>query len=162
MHSIQDTRMSEYFATIKWQRRNEDVFNDNKFSRHHIWEFDGGCTVPASPSPHILPPPMSIEENVDPEEAFVASLSSCHMLWFLGIAATRKYVVEEYSDAAVGIMDKNENDKLAMTKVTLRPTIVFGGDQLPTPDQIAKMHHLAHDNCFIANSVKTEVVIEGL
>lgn len=155
--------MSEYLAKIKWQKSAHETFSDNEFSRHHVWEFDGGLSVPASASPQIVPLPMSVEENIDPEEAYVASLSSCHMLWFLAIAAAgRKYIVESYVDEAKGVMAENAEGKLAMTRVTLRPKVTFAADTVPTQEKLAKMHHLAHDNCFIANSVKTEVVVEPI
>jgi organic hydroperoxide reductase OsmC/OhrA len=154
--------MSEYYADIAWKRSPDDIFSDNKYSRAHTWSFDGGVTVPASSSPHVVPIPYSIETNVDPEEAFVASLSSCHMLWFLYLAADKKYVVESYRDQAIGIMAKNADGKLAMTEVTLRPKVVFGGELKPTDEQINKLHHVAHDKCFIANSVKTDVKVEPL
>lgn len=154
--------MSNYLATIKWQRKENEDFANNEFSRHHVWEFDGGFSVPASASPHIVAPPFSVEENVDPEEAFVAALSSCHMLWFLGIAAKRKYVLDDYFDESDGIMAENEQGKLAMTRVTLRPKVRFSGSRLPSRENIEKMHHLAHENCFIANSVKTDVVVEPI
>ena len=148
--------MSQHTAKIIWQRNGED-FIDNQYSREHEWKFDGGMTVPASASPHVVPVPLSVAANVDPEEAFVASLSSCHMLWFLAIAAKRKFTVDRYSDDVIGIMEKNADGKMAMTKVTLKPLITFSGEKQPTREQLEKMHHLAHENCFIANSVKTVV-----
>ncbi len=151
--------MSEYVATIRW-RRGDQNFTDNKYSRGHEWAFDGGMTVAASASPDIVPLPMSVAENVDPEEAFVASLSSCHMLFFLDIAAKSGYVVDEYTDAAVGRMEKNTEDKTAITKVVLRPTAIFSGEHIPDPGKVEQMHHRAHELCFIANSVKTEVITE--
>lgn len=151
--------MSEYFATVAW-KRGEQNFLDNKYSRGHVWKFDGGAEIPASPSPHVVPPPMSVEENVDPEEAFVASLSSCHMLFFLYLAAKAKLVVDEYVDEAVGVIGKNEEGRQAMTRVTLRPKIVFSGDKEPTREQLEELHHKAHELCFIANSVKTTVDTE--
>jgi len=150
--------MSEYLATVSWKRSENESFVDSKYSREHTWTFDGGAVVKASPSPHVVPYPYSVESHVDPEEAFVASLSSCHMLFFLSIAAKRKFVVEEYIDEAVGLMSQNSEGKLAMTRVTLRPRIVFSGGKTPTIKQIEKMHHQSHDQCFIANSVKTDVV----
>ena len=148
--------MSEYTATIKWQRDGQD-FLGNRYSRGHTWEFDGGVEVPASSSPHVVPVPMSVAENVDPEEAFVASLSSCHMLWFLAIAAKRKFIVDSYVDEAVGVMEKNADSRFAITKVSLRPQISFSGDIEPTRGELENMHHEAHERCFIANSVKTQV-----
>jgi organic hydroperoxide reductase OsmC/OhrA len=149
--------MSKHSALIEWHREADEVFSDNQYSRAHIWKFDGGLQVPASPSPHVVPLPLSVEENVDPEEAFVAALSSCHMLVFLSIAAKRRYVVDRYLDEAVGELKKGENGKEWVSKVTLNPKITFAGDNQPTRSQLEKMHHMAHENCFIANSVKTEV-----
>jgi len=151
--------MSEYSATIRWQR-GDDAFTDDKYSRGHEWAFDGGLTVPASASPEIVPLPMSVAENVDPEEAFVASLSSCHMLFFLAIAAASGFVIDEYTDAAIGRMEKDEEGRTAMTKVVLRPCASWSGARIPDLLRIEKMHHRAHKMCFIANSVKTEVVTE--
>ena len=151
--------MSEYFATVSWQRNGQD-FLDGRYSRGHVWKFDGGAEIPASPSPHVVPAPMSVEEYVDPEEAFVASLSSCHMLFFLYLAGKARLVVDEYVDEAVGIMAKNEEGKMAMTKVTLRPRIVFSPTTQPAREQLEQLHHQAHELCFIANSVKTDVETE--
>lgn len=150
--------MSEYIATISWQR-NGAVFTDNKYSRVHQWKFDGGVTVPGSSSPHVVRLPFSDPSAVDPEEAFVASLSSCHMLTFLYIAAKRGFVVDSYEDQALGVMEKNGVGKLAMTVVTLRPKIVFSGQE-PTSEESDSMHHQAHEECFIASSVKTDVRCE--
>jgi len=152
--------MSEYFAKVEWRRNSDESYIDNKYSRGHEWVFDGGITVKASSSAHIVPLPYSVAENVDPEEAFVASLSSCHMLFFLSIAAKRKYVVDSYTDDAVGLMGEGEDGRIAMLKVTLRPYVQFSGDKQPTLEQLQKMHHQAHEQCFIANSVKSEVVTE--
>ena len=149
--------MSEYTATITWSRDSQD-FLDRKYSRAHLWEFDGGVIVPASSSPHIVPLPMSAQENVDPEEAFVASLSSCHMLFFLDFACRAGYVVESYVDNATGILSKDTDGKLAMTQVTLNPEVVFAGSS-PDDDTIGSLHHKSHEVCFIANSVKTEVIV---
>lgn len=150
--------MSEYIATISWQR-NGAVFTDNKYSRVHQWKFDGGVTVPGSSSPHVVRLPFSDPSAVDPEEAFVASLSSCHMLTFLYIAAKRGFVVDSYEDQALGVMAKNGVGKLAMTVVTLRPKIVFSGRE-PTSEESDSMHHQAHEECFIASSVNTDVRCE--
>jgi len=152
--------MSEYFAEVKWFRGENESYIDNKYSRGHLWEFDGGAIVKASSSAHIVPLPYSVEENVDPEEVFVASLSSCHMLFFLSIAAKKKYVVDSYVDNAVGIMEEDTYKRISMTKVILRPKITFSGARKPTMEQMEKMHHQSHDQCYIANSVKTEVVTE--
>jgi len=152
--------MSEYFAQVNWKRDSDENFIDNKYSRGHEWVFDGGVTVPASASPHIVPLPYSVEENVDPEEAFIASLSSCHMLFFLSIAAQKKYVVDSYVDDAVGIMEKDSDGNISITRVTLKPYVQFSGEKKPTMEQLEKMHHQSHKQCFIANSVKTEIVTE--
>jgi organic hydroperoxide reductase OsmC/OhrA len=154
-----EIELSEYTATIKWQRGDQDFLDDN-YSRGHVWEFDGGIRVPASASPHIVPVPKSVAENVDPEEAFVASLSGCHMLFFLSVAAKEGYVIDNYTDCAVGRLAKNEQGKYAMSKVVLRPSVAFSGDKRPTSEQLEKMHELSHGQCFIANSVTTEVSVE--
>lgn len=153
--------MTEYGAVVSWERRGA-VFTDNRYSRGHRWRFDGGVEVPASASPQVVPLPMSVEAAVDPEEAFVASLSSCHMLWFLSIAAQRKLLVESYVDAAVGHMARNADGRFAMTRVTLRPRAVFGGERRPVRDEILAMHREAHERCYIANSVRSEVCCEPL
>ncbi|MFT6102098.1 MAG: organic hydroperoxide reductase OsmC/OhrA [Granulosicoccus sp.] len=152
--------MSQYTATVIWQRRENEVYTDNKYSRAHQWLFDGGATVSASSSPYVVPLPYSVEDNVDPEEAFVASLSSCHMLFFLSVAAKRQLVVERYVDRPIGIMEKNHQGKMAMTKVTLRPEIRFSQGTPVTRKQLEAMHNQSHEQCFIASSVKTEIVIE--
>lgn len=151
--------LSEYTATINWRRDGQD-FLDNNYSRGHTWEFDGGISIPASASPEIVPLPNSVADNVDPEEAFVASLSSCHMLFFLAIASKKGYVVDKYTDCARGHLARNDQGKLAMTKVILRPKVKFSGDKKPTAEQIEKIHELSHERCFIANSVKTKVSTE--
>ena len=151
--------MSEYVATIRWQR-GEQEFIDDRYSRGHQWEFDGGIKVPASASPSIVPPPMSVAENVDPEEAFVASLSSCHMLFFLSLAAKRRFVIDEYTDGAVGYLGKSDDGKMVMTRVVLKPDTSWSGEKIPSQQQVQKMHHRAHELCFIANSVTSEVVLE--
>lgn len=151
--------MAGYIAEVLWSREEQD-FLDNRYSRKHVLRFDGGLEVPGSSSPHVVPVPMSDASAVDPEEAFVASLSSCHMLWFLSVAAKRKFRVDRYFDAAVGVMEKNPQGRMAMTVVTLRPEVQFSGERLPTREQINQMHHDAHEQCFIANSVKTDVRCE--
>jgi organic hydroperoxide reductase OsmC/OhrA len=148
--------MSEYKAVIAWSR-NGVAFTDNRYSRGHRWLFDGGLEVPASSSPHVVPLPMSVAAAIDPEEAFVASLASCHMLWFLSIAARRGFVVDSYQDHAAGIIGKNAAGKLAFTRVTLHPEAHFSGHEHPTNHDVLAMHHEAHEQCFIANSVRTEV-----
>jgi organic hydroperoxide reductase OsmC/OhrA len=152
--------MSEYYASVKWTRSVNESFIDNKYSRGHVWEFDGGVSIPASSSPHVVPLPYSVEANVDPEEAFIAALSSCHMLFFLAIAAKKRYVVDSYTDHALGIMETDESGRVSMTKVILRPKVSFSGDRIPSRDELEKTHHQSHEQCFIANSVKTEVTTE--
>ena len=151
--------MTEYCAEVIWTRNGQD-FLDNGYSRKHVLRFDSGIEVPGSSSPHVIPVPMSEPAAVDPEEAFIASLSSCHMLWFLAIAAKQGFCVDQYFDQATGVMAKNQEGKLAMTRVTLKPEVIFSGEKRPTQAQVEKMHHLAHEACFIANSVKTEVRCE--
>ncbi|HEY7162006.1 MAG TPA: OsmC family protein [Acidobacteriota bacterium] len=151
--------MAEYKTVVSWNR-NGAAFTDNRYSRAHVWHFDGGIDVPASASPHVVRKPMSIEKAVDPEEAFVVSLSSCHLLWFLSIAAEKGFVVESYRDEAVGLMEKNAEGKIAITRVTLYPVVNFVGERLPDENEINAMHHQAHEECFIANSVKTDVRCE--
>ena len=151
--------MSQYTAKLEWQRGEQD-FLGNRYSRKHTLRFDGGAEVSGSSSPSVVPLPMSDASAVDPEEMFVASLSSCHMLWFLSISAMRKFCVDSYVDDATGIMARNADGKMAMTVVTLRPCVVFSGDSQPTAEQIHALHHKAHSECFIANSVKTEVRCE--
>ncbi len=155
----ENRQLSDYTATIKWQRDGQDFLDDN-YSRSHTWEFDGGLDVPASASPQVVPLPKSVAENVDPEEAFIASLSSCHMLFFLAIARHKGHMVDKYTDCAIGRMAKNDQGRLAMMKVVLRPKVVFSGDTRPTTAQIDEIHQQSHDRCFIANSVKTEIITE--
>ena len=153
--------MTEHSAEILWQR-GEQSFLDNRYSRAHHWRFDGGLQVPASSSPHVVPLPWSDARAVDPEEAFIAALSSCHMLWFLSLAAQQGFQVERYEDLARGVMAKNAEGRLAMTEVLLRPRVTFGGACQPNSEQLHSLHHRAHEACFIANSVKTEVRCEPL
>jgi organic hydroperoxide reductase OsmC/OhrA len=150
----------DYFATILWQRNNDEKYTDNRYSRAHQWRFDGGVVVAASSSPKVVQLPMSVEANVDPEEAFIAALSSCHMLFFLSYAAQRGFVVDRYEDQAIGTMGKDAHGRIAMLKVALRPRISFGGDKHPSAADIDALHHRSHEDCFLANSVKTEVVVE--
>lgn len=149
--------MHKYFAKITWQCDNT-TFIEGKYSRVHEWEFDGGVVVSASSSPLIVPLPYSSAAAIDPEEAFVASLSSCHMLWFLSIAAKMGYSVESYEDRAVGEMGINSVGKMAMLTVTLQPHVKFLGVNIPTKEQLINMHGVAHEECFIASSVKSEVI----
>jgi organic hydroperoxide reductase OsmC/OhrA len=151
--------MSEHRAEVSWSREGAP-FTDNRFSRGHLWKFDGGIEVKGSASPQLVPVPLSVESAVDPEEALVASLSSCHMLWFLYIAAKRGYVLESYQDQAVGVMGKEASGQTSMTRVTLRPVTRFTGDRRPAMEELVAMHHEAHKQCYIANSVRSEVKCE--
>jgi organic hydroperoxide reductase OsmC/OhrA len=153
--------MSNYSATVIWSR-DQAAFVDNRYSRSHVWQFDGGLEIPASSSPQVVPLPYSDPNAIDPEEAFVASLSSCHMLWFLSIAAAKGFIVDSYKDQAVGIMEKDAARKLAITRVTLRPSAKFSGPRIPTEAELADLHHEAHEQCFLANSVKTEIRCEPI
>jgi organic hydroperoxide reductase OsmC/OhrA len=149
----------EYRATIVW-RRDDDDFSKGRYSRAHEWRFDGGVTVPASASPGVVPHPFSRQDAVDPEEAFVAALSSCHMLTFVDLARRAGIVVDAYDDDAVGIMERIAPGKMAVTRVTLRPRIDFR-DGPPEKAKLDELHHQAHEACFIANSVKTEIIVEA-
>ena len=144
----------KYTATIHWHRGPDEAFCDNRYSRGHQWSFDGGVTVRASASPHVVPR-YSDPAGVDPEEAFIAALSSCHMLTFLHLAAKLGLVVDAYDDTAEGVMAKTAG-KVWVSVVTLRPCVRWGG-VIPDPAQVAALHHAAHEDCFIANSVKTEI-----
>lgn len=150
--------MSEYFATAAWERGAQN-FIDKQYSRAHEWQFEGGVVVPASSSPHIVPIPLSVAENVDPEEAFVASVSSCHMLFFLDFASRKKLVVDSYLDRAVGTLAVGESGKIMMTDVVLKPEVIFVGEQ-PSRELLEELHHLSHEHCFIANSLLTKVRVD--
>lgn len=152
--------MHTYDATVSWNRDGQE-FLDNRYSRGHAWRFDGGAQVAASSSPQIVPEPMSVAANVDPEEALVAATSSCHMLFFLAIAGRRGFVVDSYVDHASGVMEKNAEGRTAMTRISLRPEIRFGGERQPTAPEVDAIHHASHEQCFIANSLKTEITIEA-
>jgi organic hydroperoxide reductase OsmC/OhrA len=151
--------MTQYTAEVVWLRGEHD-FRADRYSRKHVLRFDGGAEIPGSSSPQVVPVPMSDPAAVDPEEAFVASLASCHMLWFLSIAAKRKFCVDRYFDAAGGVMERNADGKMVMSVVTLRPEVTFSGALRPTREQVEQMHLEAHEQCFLANSVKTEVRCE--
>jgi organic hydroperoxide reductase OsmC/OhrA len=146
-------------ANVIWERGGEN-FVDGKYSRRHFWRFDGGAEILGSSSPAVVRPPLSDPAGVDPEEAFIASLASCHMLWFLALAAKRKFCVDRYADAVEGVVGRNAAGKVALLKVTLRPAAAFSGAEVPTHAQIEQLHHEAHELCFIANSVTSEVLIE--
>jgi organic hydroperoxide reductase OsmC/OhrA len=150
--------MSSFGAEVIWTREETEIFTDRRYCRGHVWRFDGGVEVAASSSPHVVPLPYSLEENVDPEEAFVAALSSCHMLFFLHFASDAGLVIDHYADAASGEM-KTIDGKTLITKVTLRPKVTYGGNP-PDLSLEDELHHRAHEACFLANSVKTEVVTE--
>ena len=151
--------MAAYTATVDWTLKPGEDFVAGRYSRGHTIAFDGGITIPASSSPSVVPLPWSVAEAVDPEEMLVAALSNCHMLTFLHKAREAGFVVTAYRDTAEGVMRKTADGRIAVTKVTLRPDITFDG---PAPDaaQLQALHHAAHEDCFIANSVKTEVVVE--
>jgi organic hydroperoxide reductase OsmC/OhrA len=151
--------MHVYTASIAWQR-GDAAFTDNRYSRRHVWRFDGGAEVPGSSSPLSVREPYSDPAAVDPEEALVASISSCHMLWFLALAAKQGFRVDRYEDEAEGVMEKNEQGKLAITRATLRPRIAFDPAAAPTAAQLEALHHEAHAECYIANSVRTRIAIE--
>ena len=144
--------MAEHKASVNWRRDKED-FSYEAYTRDHTWAFKGGIQVPASGAPLFRGSPV----RVDPEDAFVAALSSCHMLTFLAIASRKGYRMDSYDDEAVGYLEKNPEGKLVMTRVYLRPKITFSGPRIPTLEQIGRLHHQSHEECFIANSVKTEV-----
>lgn len=149
-----------YRATVAW-RRGEGDFAKGRYSRGHVWHFDGGVEVAATASPHVIPKPYTVEAAVDPEEAFVASLASCHMLTFLDLARRAGFVVDAYEDDAEGEMEKNQAGKYWVSRVTLRPRIAWGDGLGPGHGELARLHHAAHEECFIANSVRTTVTVEG-
>ena len=148
----------EYTANVIWTRDGA-VFTDNRYSRGHVWRFDGGVEVPASSSPLSVKLPLSRADAVDPEEALVAAVSSCHMLFFLGFAAKAGFVVDKYEDSPVGIMTKNERGKLFVSKITLSPAVSFSGSKRPSAQELDALHHHAHEECYVANSVRAEVAV---
>ncbi len=152
--------MSAYTATVTWARDGA-VFTDGKYSRAHTVSFDGGVSIPGSSSPSVVRVPLSREDAADPEEMFVASLSMCHMLFFLDFARKAGFTLDSYADAAEGVMDKDDRGRMALTRITLRPVLAWSGDKLPSAQDVADLHHKAHDACFIANSFRGEVVIAG-
>jgi len=152
--------MSEHTAEVLWSRAAAEPFLDRRYSRRHLLRFDGGLEVPGSSSPHVVPVPLSDAAALDPEEAFVASLASCHMLWFLSIAARDGFCVERYRDAAAGVMGQDARGRTAMLVVTLRPEVRFSGATLPSRQEVERMHHEAHEECFLASSVRSEVRCE--
>lgn len=153
--------MSEHFVIIRWAHPSPD-FCKGRYSREHTWAFDGGMSVPASPSPHVVPAPWSNPANVDPEEAYVASIASCHMLTYLWLASRAGFAVASYVDHAVGVMTKNDKGIPWVSRIRLRVRIAYEGPRQPSAEEEHAMHHQAHEQCFIANSVKTEIVVENL
>ena len=153
--------MALHEAEIRWQRGAGEAFTDRRYSRAHMWHFDGGAEIPASSSPHGVPAPLSRPEHIDPEEALVAAIASCHMLTFLFLAAKRGYIVERYVDPAFGEMGSGEGGRAAITRVTLRPEVRFSGPQIPDDAAVDALHHQAHAECIIANSVRATIEIAG-
>jgi len=151
--------MSEYVATIEWSRDGQS-FSDNRYSRAHDWRFDGGAVVRGSSAPSSVPVPMSDPAAVDPEEALVAAVSSCHMLFFLAFAAKQGLVVDSYRDQASGVMGRDERGRMSITHVTLRPEVVWSGEPRPDAAALTELHHRAHEACYIANSIRAAVVVE--
>jgi organic hydroperoxide reductase OsmC/OhrA len=154
--------MSEHSARVAWERGPLEAFTDHRYSRRHRVHFDGGTELAGSSSPHSVPLPYSDASAVDPEEMFVAALASCHMLWFLSLAARAGFTVERYLDDAVGTLTRRADGRVAVTAVTLRPQVAFGGARMPSPAEHEDLHHRAHDECYIANSVACELHCEPL
>jgi organic hydroperoxide reductase OsmC/OhrA len=152
--------MSDYKALISWKLQGSE-FLKGRYSREHTWTFDGGLSVPASSSPSVVPTPWSNPAAIDPEEAFVASIASCHMLTFIFLAGKKGFQIGGYSDEAVGVMTKNERGVPWVSTVTLHPKIDYSGDKRPTTEEIEQLHHHAHEQCYIANSIKTEVKVDA-
>ncbi len=150
-----------YTANIVWER-GDQVFVDKTYSRAFMMHFDGGISVPGSASPEVVKLPLSRADAVDPEEGFVASISSCHMLFFVDYASRAGFRVDRYDDAAEGEMGKNAEGRTFVAKVTLKPAITWSGDKKPTAADIADLHHKSHAVCFIANSVKSEIVLADI
>lgn len=153
--------MSTYTAKITWKSDSAEAFEKNRYTRGHEWSFDGGTTVPASSSPHAVRVPYSVEAAVDPEEALVAAASSCHMLSFLWVASKAGFNVASYADDAVGEMTTTAEGKQWISIITLDPQIAWAGDKTPTSEQLAALHHEAHEVCYIANSIKSDVIIKS-
>ena len=153
--------MSSYTATVRWKGGDPESFRKGRYSRAHEWAFDGGTVVPASASPDNVPTGTADEAGVDPEEGFIAAIASCHMLFFVDYARREGFTVDSYVDDAVGVMEKRGDGKIAVTRVTLRPKVAFTGERQPTPEEIAQLHHRSHEDCFIANSVTTEVTVQS-
>lgn len=150
--------MASYQATVTWELQAGQ--SHPRYSRDHNWSFDGGLTIPASASPHVVPPPLSSPSHIDPEEAFIAAIASCHMLWFMHLSANAGFKVTRYTDTAVGSMGRNEQKRMAITEVILRPQIVFEGAS-PDAAALAQLHEQAHEKCFIANSVSSKITVQS-
>jgi organic hydroperoxide reductase OsmC/OhrA len=153
--------MSEYCADIIWRRTAGEAFVDSRYSRAHEWRFDGGVVVPASSAVASVPLPYSKRENVDPEEALVAAASSCHMLSFLYVAARSRFIVDAYEDHALGSMSADERSRKSITRIVLRPKVRFSGPRAPDDAAVERMHHEAHEQCYIANSLRSEIIVAG-
>ena len=153
--------MSAHYAAVRWTNHGPD-FLKRRYSREHTLEFDGGAVVTASSSPHVVPLPWSNPFGVDPEEGLIASVASCHMLWFLDVAISAGFEVQSYADKAEGLMTRNEQGRLWVSVITLHPQITWSGEKQPTAQEVAHLHHLAHEECFIANSIKSEVRVEAV
>lgn len=152
--------MALHTATLLWTRDDAE-FSDGQYSRAHEISFDGGITVAASSSPHVVKLPLSREDAVDPEEMLVASLASCHMLFFLDFARRAGHVIDAYQDKAEGVMGKDERGRMAVVQVRLNPVVIWSGDKEPAPEEIRELHHKAHEACFIANSFRGDIAIGG-
>lgn len=152
--------MAEHVVLARWEATQGEDFRAGKYCRKHVWEFDSGHVIPASPSPSVVPQPFSDPSSIDPEEAFVAAVSSCHLLTFLHVASKRGWVIQSYADRAVGVLTKNERRIPWVSRITLHPKITFAGPT-PTASELEELHHLAHEQCFIANSIKTEVLVDA-
>jgi len=152
--------MQTYTATVSWKSDSPEAFASNKYTRGHEWSFDGGVTVAASSSPHSVRPPFSVEAAVDPEEALVASASSCHMLSFLYLAGKAGFNAASYRDKAIGEMTATADGKQWISRIILDPEIDWVGQQLPTREDLRRLHHEAHEICYIANSLKSEIVVK--
>lgn len=153
--------MTTYTATVGWSGDDPEAYAKGRYHRGHEWAFDGGTVVPASAAPENVPHGTANAAGVDPEEALIAAISSCHMLFFLDYARRAGFVISSYVDEAQGVLEKRADGKIAVTKVTLHPRIEWAGDKHPTAEGIAQLHHRSHEDCFIANSVNCEVTVES-
>lgn len=153
--------MRAYLAEMRWTRQDGERFVDGRYQRGHEWRFDGGATVPASANPDHVPPGTSNPAGVDPEEALIAAASSCHMLFFLAFAAKAGFVVDAYADDAVGYLDKDADGRQFMARIELRPKIDFASERLPASEEIEALHHRAHEACYVANSLRTEIRVRA-